>query len=132
MLRWLVGLLFVVAVAAGLAYVVAGRGAPPTITFTKPDRVVGQSGTLDLTVAAPGAKLTALTVTLEQNGKSTPLFALGGVGATNVDANTLRVTRGIGKKDVPELQQGTARVVVSATRPSFLNLRPLSSSASKD
>src|SRR5262249_5191163 len=50
----------------------------------------------------------------------------------NVDANRLRITRDIGKKSLADLQQGTARIVVTATRPSFLNLRQLTSSASKD
>ena len=42
------------------------------------------------------------------------------------------ISRPIGKQSVPELQSGTARIVVSATRPSFLNLRTLSTSAAKD
>lgn len=137
MLRWLAGLLFVVALAAGAVYVIAGRGAPPVITIAKPARVVGQAGALDLTVAAPKARFTALTVALEQNGKSTPLYVNGapaaeGVSVTNADANTLRITRDIGKKSLPDLQQGAARIVVNATRPSIFDLRPLSSSASKD
>ena len=135
MLRWLAGLLFILALAAGGAYIVAGRGAPPTLTILKPDRVVGQSGTLEVMAAAPGARFTALTITLEQNGKSTPLYTLGmntGANTANADANTLRITRGIGKKDVPELQQGTARIVATATRLSFLKLRPLTSSTSKE
>jgi murein DD-endopeptidase MepM/ murein hydrolase activator NlpD len=44
----------------------------------------------------------------------------------------MRVSRPFGKQSVPELQQGSARVVVSASRPSFLGLRTLSSAASKD
>ena len=139
MLRWLAGLLFVLALAAGAAYMVAGRGAPPTLTIAKPDRVVGQGGALEVNASAPGARFTALTIALEQNGKTTPLYTLGGsmggnAGATvaNADPNTLRITRGIGKKDVPELQQGTAKIVVTATRPSFLKLRELSSTTSRD
>jgi hypothetical protein len=42
MLRWLAGLLFVLALAAGAAYMVAGRGAPPTLTIAKPDRLSGK------------------------------------------------------------------------------------------
>ena len=135
MLRWLVGLLFVLALAAGAAYVVAGRGAPPALTITKPDRLVGQSGTLEVSAAAPKAKFTALSVALEQNGKTTPLYSLAantGATVTNADANTLKITRAIGKRDLPELQQGPARIVVTATRPSFLNLRQLTSSASRE
>jgi murein DD-endopeptidase MepM/ murein hydrolase activator NlpD len=135
MLRWLAGLLFIVALVAGAAYIVAGRGAPPALTITKPDRLVGQSGVLEVSASAPKAQFTALSIALEQNGKSTPLYTLtanNGATVTNADANTLRITRGIGKKDVPELQQGTAKIVVTATRPSFWKLRELSSSTSRD
>jgi len=135
MFRWFVGLVFFLAIAAGAAYVVAGRGAPPALTITKPDRVVGQSGTLEVSAAAPKAQFTALLIELEQNGKRTPLYTLGASGAatvTNADGNTLKITRAIGKKDLPELQQGTAKIVVSATRPSFLKLRQLSSTTSHD
>jgi hypothetical protein len=44
----------------------------------------------------------------------------------------MRVTRPLGKQSVPELQSGAARVLVSASRRSFLSLRTLSSSASRD
>src|SRR6185436_12316412 len=72
MFRWLFGLLLLLALAATGAYVAAGRGAPPRVTIDKPDRVVGQSGTLEVTVDAPGARLSALTIALEQNGRTTP------------------------------------------------------------
>jgi murein DD-endopeptidase MepM/ murein hydrolase activator NlpD len=138
MLRALVGLLLLLALACGITYVIAGRGAPPQIAITKPDHPVGQIGSLEVTVEAPKARFTALTVGLEQNGKTTTLYRLGGdpapagVTVTPLDANRLRITRGIGKRDFADLQAGAAKIVVSATRPSFLNLRQLSSSASKD
>jgi murein DD-endopeptidase MepM/ murein hydrolase activator NlpD len=144
MFRWLVGLLLILALAAGVTYVVAGRGAPPRLTINKPDRAVGQAGTLDVTAEAPNTKFTTLTIALEQNGKSVPLFALdasaGAASATAskdasvtaVDRNQIRISRPLGKQSVPELQSGAARIVVTATRPSFLNLRPLTSTASKD
>jgi murein DD-endopeptidase MepM/ murein hydrolase activator NlpD len=143
-MRWLLGLLLVLAVAAAGTYYVAGRGAPPHLTINKPDRPIGQAGALDITAEAPNAKFTALTVQLEQNGKTMPLFALDPTSAavaspagkdatvTQVDRNQLRISRPLGKQSVPELQSGTARVIVTATRPSFLNLRMLTSTASKD
>jgi murein DD-endopeptidase MepM/ murein hydrolase activator NlpD len=143
-MRWLLGLLLILAVAAAGTYYVAGRGAPPHLTINKPDRPIGQVGAVDVTAEAPNAKFTTLTITLEQNGKTVPLFTLdGGAGAqgtpankdasvTQVDRNQLRISRPLGKQSVPELQSGAARVVVTATRPSFLNLRPLTSTASKD
>jgi len=51
---------------------------------------------------------------------------------TRVDRNRLVVTRPLGKQSVPELQSGAAKVVVTASRPSFLKLRQLTSTASKD
>jgi murein DD-endopeptidase MepM/ murein hydrolase activator NlpD len=138
MVRRFAILTFFVAVAAAGAYVVAGRGTPPVITIAKPDRAVGQTGSVDVIADAPNSRFTTLTIALEQNGRSVPLFALGretpatGATVTQVDRNRLRVSRAIGKQSVPELQAGTARIVVTATRPSFLNLRTLSSVAVKD
>jgi murein DD-endopeptidase MepM/ murein hydrolase activator NlpD len=140
-MRWLLGLLLILAVAAACTYYVAGRGAPPHLTINKPDRPIGQVGAVDVTAEAPNAKFTTLTITLEQNGKTVPLFTLDGspgapankdASVTQVDRNQLRISRPLGKQSVPELQSGAARVVVTATRPSFLNLRPLTSVASKD
>jgi len=135
MFRWLAALLVLLALAAGVAYIVAGRGAPPRVTINQPTRFVGQTGSLDVTAEAPNAKFTTLAIALEQNGKTVPLFALDNAQQATVspvDRNQLRVTRPLGKQSVPELQSGTARIVVTATRPSFLNLRQLTSTASKD
>ena len=135
MLRWLLALLVLLALACTGAYVAAGRGTPPRLTIDKPDRVVGQTGAVDVIVDAPNAQLSALTMTLEQNGRSTPLFTLDRpqeATVTRVDRTHLRVSRPLGRQNVPELRSGSARIVVSATRPSFLNLRQIASTASKD
>jgi murein DD-endopeptidase MepM/ murein hydrolase activator NlpD len=136
MLRWLSGLIVVALLALGIAYVVAGRGAPPRIAIDRPERVVGQAGTLEVNAEAPGNRFTDLTITLEQNGRSYPLYALNGAAAnatvTQPDPTHTKITRPIGKQSVPELQSGAARIVVSATRPSFLKLRQLTSTATKD
>jgi murein DD-endopeptidase MepM/ murein hydrolase activator NlpD len=136
MFRWFAGLGFLVLLACGAAYLIASRGTPPQLAIAKPDRFVGQSGVVEVTAESPKARFSALTISLEQNGKSTPLFSLGDAGnaatVDTVDANRLRIRRPIGKRDLPELQQGPARIVVTAARPSFLNLRTLSSRVSKD
>ena len=139
-MRWLLGLIVVLVTLFGCAYVIAGRGAPPRIAIDKPDRFVGQAGALDVTADAPDGRFTALTITLEQNRKSYPLFTLNGApgsaapsaSVTQVDRNRTRISRPLGKQSVPELQSGPARVVVTATRPTFLNLRQLTSTATKD
>jgi murein DD-endopeptidase MepM/ murein hydrolase activator NlpD len=135
MFRWLAALLVLLALAAGVCYVVAGRGAPPHLTINQPTRVIGQAGTLDVTAEAPNAKFTTLAIALEQDGKTVPLFALDNPQQATVSPasrSELRISRPLGKKSVPELKSGAARIVVTATRPSFLNLRQLTSSASKD
>src|SRR5258708_21263530 len=136
MLRWLVGLLVLLALACGLTYYFAGRGAPPLVTISKPDRMIGQSGSLDITVEAPNARLTELTIALEQNGKTVPLYSLNGseplATVTTVDRNHLRVSRPLGRQSVPALKSGAAKIVVSAARRAILSLRTLSSRASED
>jgi len=104
MFRWLAALLVLLALAAGVCYVIAGRGAPPQLTINQPTRVIGQTGTLDVTAEAPRAKFTALAIALEQDGKTIPLFALDNTQQATVApaGNQLRVTRPIGKKNIPE------------------------------
>ncbi len=139
-MRWIAGLLFLLVLAVGGVYIAAGRGAPPHLTILKPDRFVGQATPLDVTADAPNARFTTLTIAVEQNGRSYPLFALGAAGGsatdnatvTHVDGNQLRISRSIGKQSVPALASGPARVIVTATRPSLLNLRTLTSTATKD
>src|SRR5262245_15305817 len=134
MLRWLAALLLLLALAAGVCYVIAGRGAPPQLTINQPARIIGQTGTLDVVAEAPNARFTSLAITLEQDGKTIPLFALDNPQQATVApaGNQLHVTRPIGKRDIPELKSGAARILVTATRPSFLNLRQLTGTASKD
>jgi murein DD-endopeptidase MepM/ murein hydrolase activator NlpD len=132
--RLVVVLVVMVLVAAG-AYVAAGRGVPPLLNVSKPGRLVGQAGSLEVIAEAPNARFTTLTITLEQNGKAISLFTLSGgptATLTPVDRNRIQIAREIGKRAIPELQSGPARIVVTAARPSFLNLRTLSSRASKD
>jgi murein DD-endopeptidase MepM/ murein hydrolase activator NlpD len=134
-MRWLVGLVLFTLAAVGEVYYIAGRGAPPVLRIDKPERVVGQAGTLEVVAESPRARLTTLTITVEQNGHALPLFSLDGAQSANitqVDPNRIRVSRPFGKQSVPELQSGTARIVVAATRKSFLNLRTLSSTTSRD
>jgi murein DD-endopeptidase MepM/ murein hydrolase activator NlpD len=121
-------------VAAASLFVVAGRTAPPTIDIRHPENVVGQSGTIEVVVGAPG-KIDTIAVTLEQDGKTLPLFSLDAPQSGTLeqtDAEHVRITRPFGKRGVPELQAGTARIVVSASRSSFLSLRTVSASATRD
>jgi murein DD-endopeptidase MepM/ murein hydrolase activator NlpD len=135
MIRWLLVVVLVVLAAAGGLFFAAGRAAPPSIEITRPDRVVGQAGTLEVVVGSPGGRLESLTMALEQSGKSYPLFSMDSPQAAaiaQVDADHLRVSRPFGKQSVPELQSGQARIVVTASRKSFLSLRTLSGTTTRD
>ena len=123
--RFLAGMLLIGLVVLGGLYVAAGRAAPPVLTIDKPERLIGQAGTVEVTAGVPRDRLTALTVTLEQNGRSTHCSvstASPASSVTQVDPDHLRVTRPLGKQSVPDLQAGGARIVVTATRKSFLEL----------
>jgi murein DD-endopeptidase MepM/ murein hydrolase activator NlpD len=133
-MRIIAVLLLVLALAAGGAYVYAGRGGAPGIAFAQPEKFIGQGGTLDVTVTTPGGSLSRLDATLEQGGQSLPLYSMAEPASGTLDQATperVRLTRPIGKKDVPQLEAGEARITVVAARKGFLGLRTLESSASK-
>jgi murein DD-endopeptidase MepM/ murein hydrolase activator NlpD len=138
MVRWLVGLVVLLIVGVGAIFVVSSRETPPALRIEQPSAVIGQTGTLAVSADAPGARFSTLTIGLEQNGRTIPLFSLGSpdnaptVTTAHAGPDRLTIARPIGKQSIPELRSGTARIVVSATRPSFLHLRTLSTTASKD
>src|SRR5215210_5600164 len=127
MMRALVKFLFFVAVlalvVAAAAWFWAGRLTGPTIEIRKPGGFVGQASTLEMMLQAPEGKFTRIDATLEQGGKSYAVFTaaaenLGaGAGTKREAADRLYVARPIGKRAVPALQSGPARIVVRATRP---------------
>ena len=133
-MRYLFGLILILLLAVGGAYVVAGRAGGPAITIGKPDKFVGTSTPLDVTIATPDGKLTAATVVFEQNGKQTPLFALDNAkGATaKQEGGALHITRDIGRQAIPDLKSGPARIIVTAARPVFRGIRTLQASTSHD
>jgi murein DD-endopeptidase MepM/ murein hydrolase activator NlpD len=136
-MRFLVALLLILVLAAGGAYVVAGRGGGPSITIAKPEKFVGVTSPLEVAIGAPGANLKTVTIAFEQGGKSTTIYAMdkgqvAGEGVKLDGPDTLRITRTIGKQTIPDIKSGPARIVVTASRPVLRGLRTLASSASHD
>jgi murein DD-endopeptidase MepM/ murein hydrolase activator NlpD len=130
--RWFFALLVLAAIAFGIAYFVAGRADGPVITINQPS-IVGQSSTLDVSVDAPRGDLTGLTIQLDQKGRTFPILDLASDATlVAVQGDRLRVTRPIGKATIPELENGTATIKVSASRPVFYKLRQVSSEASRE
>ena len=126
-------MLVLAALAFGAAYYYAGTLDGPAITINQPS-VIGQGGTLDVTVDAPGAELTALDIQLEQKGRTIPVLDIASAPADALvtEGDRVRITRPIGKKTLPELESGPATVRVSASRPVFRKLRQVSSEASRE
>jgi murein DD-endopeptidase MepM/ murein hydrolase activator NlpD len=134
-MRFLLGLVLILLLALGGAYVAAGRMAGPPIQINKPEKVVGLSTPLEVEVQAPGARVEDLRIILEQNGKQFPLFTLAdqqGADVKQNGADRLVVSRAIGKQAVPELQSGNAAVVVTAARKVLYGIRTVESTARRD
>jgi murein DD-endopeptidase MepM/ murein hydrolase activator NlpD len=91
---------------------------------------------LEVTVEGPVAKLKDFSMAVEQNGQVIPITIPTGLATVNqvveADPKMLRTSLPFGKQAVPQLKAGPARIVVSATRKSFLNLRTLTTTATKE
>jgi murein DD-endopeptidase MepM/ murein hydrolase activator NlpD len=134
-MRFLLGLVLILLLAAGGAFVVAGRMPGPPIEIMKPEKVVGVSTPLEVAVQAPGARLEDLRIVLEQNGKQFPLFTLAdqkGAQVKQDGADRLLISREIGKQAIPELQSGNAAIVVTASRKVVYGIRTIQSQARRD
>lgn len=130
-----VTVLVVFFVAVGIAWYGAGRADPPGIEIVQPARLVGQTGELEIAISTPRGELSRLNVVLQQEGESLPVFALSGDGAASLEreeADLVRLSRPIGKRELPELQAGKLTVEVSASRPVLFGLREVAASASRE
>jgi hypothetical protein len=133
--KFLAFLLLLVLIGAGGAWLWAGRQPGPAVQFRQPDKFIGQSSDLDLMVQTPQGQLSRLDVSIEQNGKSYPVFSLNQPtqATTRQDtADRIYVMRPIGKRSIPELQAGPARIVVHAARPVLRGLRQAQTDTTRD
>ena len=134
-MRYLIGLLLILVVCAGLVFFIAGRGTPPTIKILQPAKMIGIDTALDVSVETPKAEFSRVDVVLEQNGKSTPLFSLDKPEAAKLSQETpnrIRISRPIGKRALPDLQGGRAKIVVTAARTTLFGLRSWEASVTAD
>ena len=130
----LLTIVILLALGAGVTWFMAGRAPGPVIEIRQPS-AVGQTGTLVLAVTAPKGVLNHLDVTLEQGGTTTSLFSLAPDTSSALEHETpdsVVLKRPLGKRDVPVLQAGSAKVTVTAVRPVLFGYRQAASSASRD
>ena len=135
LLKLLSVLILICVVVIGGAWFWGGRMAGPTLQLRQPEKFIGQATPLELMVESPGGQFSRVDVTLEQNGKSFPIFTLDQQNSATVrqeTADRLYVMRQVGRKTMPELQNGPARVVVHAARPVVFGLRQAESSTTRD
>jgi hypothetical protein len=138
-MRVLLKLLLVVVVLGiiglGGAWVWAGRMAGPTINIKQPQKFVGQASTLEMMVEAPRGNLSRLDAVLEQGGQSYPVYKLEPADSRKggqQTADQIYISRPIGKKEIPALKSGPARIVVHAARPVVYGLRQAETTATRD
>ncbi len=121
--------------ALAVAYVAAGRRPGPAVDIVQPAGPIGARGQLEVVVDTPNGRLSTLDIELVQSGRSIPVFSLAAAppGALRQESATrLRVTRGIGKGDLPGLAPGRAAVVVRAARPVLFGLRQAVTAATRE
>ena len=121
-------------VAAG-AWFWAGRQPGPTVTIRGPEKLVGLASSLDLMLEAPGGQFSNITATLEQGDQTFPVFTLDPASQpspSSDNADRLYVSRPVGKRTIPELQSGAARIVVSASRPVLFGKRQVTTTVTRD
>src|SRR5688500_23637 len=141
-MRALLKFLFVIVLlgAAGFggAWWWAGRMSGPSIDLKHPDRFVGQATSLELTLQAPGGRFSHASVTLAQNGVNHEVFTLepqadpANKDATKEAADKLYVIKPIGRKAIPDLRSGPARITVRAARPVLYGLREIETVETRD
>ena len=132
-MRIVLALVLLLALAAGGAYVVAGRMAGPAIEISKPEKFVGTATPVDVLVRMPTAQITALTIHVEQNGKQFPVYTLGQEGADIKEGpDGTRVVRVIGKQLIPELASGPAKVHVTAAKKALYGVRTVETTVTRD
>ena len=133
-LKFLLVLVILAAIGGVGAWWWAGRQPGPTIQFRQPDKFVGLTTELDLMVQAPQGQLSRLDVTVEQNGKSYPIYTLNqpASGSAASASDKFYVMRPIGKRAIPELQPGAARIVVHTARPVLRGMRQIETNATRD
>ena len=126
-------LLILAVIVGGGAWLWAGRMAGPTLELKQPEKFVGVGTTLELRASSPDGQFSRLDVAVEQNGKSWPVYALDQKAASTADpARQIYVMRPIGKRAIPELQNGNARITVRAARPVVYGIRQAETTVTRD
>jgi murein DD-endopeptidase MepM/ murein hydrolase activator NlpD len=134
-MKKLLGLVVVLAIAAGIAWVSAGSASGPRIDIASPAAAIGRSSELSVAIETPGGKLKSVEVVLEQGANRVPIVTLTGAATSQLARagnDRVMLTHPLGKEQVPQLTEGKARIIVTASRPVLFGLRQVTSTATRD
>ena len=134
LLKFLLVIVLLAAVGFGGAWWWAGRMSGPAIDLKQPGRFVGQATSVELTLQAPEGRFSHASVTLAQNGVNHDVFTLEpqAGNATKEAADKIYVIKPIGRKAIPDLRSGAARLTVRAARPVLYGLREIETVVTRD
>lgn len=128
LIRFLLKLVIVLALIAGIAWFVVGRWYAPSVEIRQPTRFVGSNAQYEFTVSAPEAELADLRVTFEQNGQVTELQP----AEITPEGNGVVVRGPIGRGVLRNVQEGPGTLRVSVSRMAFDRVRTKAAEAEKD
>ena len=127
-MRFLLKLVILLAILAGIAWFVVGRIYTPSIEIRQPTQFVGANAQYEVAVSAPQAELADLKVEFEQNGQVTELTP----AEVTADGNGVIVRGPIGRAVLRNVQEGAGKLRVSAARTAFGRVKTKAASAEKD
>jgi murein DD-endopeptidase MepM/ murein hydrolase activator NlpD len=131
-MRKLVLVLVVLLLIGAGVYVFAGRAEGPAVQLVKPEKLVGVSTPLEVSIDAPDGRVHSVRITLEQNGVTSEIAA-GEPASWVMDGPTRRrITGEISRQSLPSLKSGPARITVTATRPVLFGFRQAGTAVSRD
>jgi murein DD-endopeptidase MepM/ murein hydrolase activator NlpD len=123
--------LLLLAVGAVALWINAGQAEGPAIEIGGPE-AIGQTGEVAVKVTAPRGELSGLTVKLVQGESTTPLYDMSASTAPDTIAgDDVSLAIPVGKRALPDLKQGEARIDVTAVRPVLFGLRQASATATR-
>jgi murein DD-endopeptidase MepM/ murein hydrolase activator NlpD len=124
----LLALLLLLVVGAATAWFMAGREPGPSISIASPQKYVGRSTPLTVTVESD-TPVTEPEITIEQGGQSMAITPekVDGAGTERVTASGT-----VGKSSLPALANGPARLIVTARRDVLFSLRQTSRTVTQD
>ena len=136
MVRAVLGLTAGLALGAAVAaWISAGQAIGPVLEIVRPGEFIGRAASFVATAETPGAEFLTLTAHIEQEGTVYPLFSLDDPAGAALEQETddrLRISRTLDRESHPDLVEGPARVVVTATRPVLFGLRESGSETAAD